>query len=86
MANKDYSGVGEQVFEVIVRQAAAGAPWREICAAPMQQHGIKPEDVEAEVERRKAAGYSPKPFSPIPILIVIAFIVILVCAVSSLHH
>ncbi len=30
------SGVRAQVFEVIVRQALAGAPWKEICAGPMQ--------------------------------------------------
>lgn len=44
--------VRAQVFEVIVRQAMAGAPWREICAAPMRVNNITPEDVEKEVERR----------------------------------
>lgn len=47
------SGVRAQVFEVIVRQALAGAPWREICAGPMQVNNITPEEVEAEVQRRK---------------------------------
>lgn len=48
------SGVRAQVFEVIVRQALAGAPWREICAGPMSVNNISPEEVEAEVKRRQA--------------------------------
>lgn len=48
------SGVRAQVFEVIVRQALAGAPWREICAGPMQVNGISPDEVESEVKRRQA--------------------------------
>ena len=48
------SGVRAQVFEVIVRQALAGAPWREICAGPMQVNNITAEEVEAEVKRRQA--------------------------------
>jgi hypothetical protein len=48
------SGVRAQVFEVIVRQALAGAPWREICAGPMQVNNITPEEVEQEVKRRQA--------------------------------
>ncbi len=47
------SGVRAQVFEVIVRQALAGAPWKEICAGPMQVNNITPEEVEAEVRRRE---------------------------------
>jgi RNA polymerase subunit RPABC4/transcription elongation factor Spt4 len=46
------AGVREQVLEVIVRQALAGAPWREICAGPMQVNNITPQEVEAEVRRR----------------------------------
>ena len=46
------SGVRQQVFEVIVRQAVAGAPWREICAGPMRVNNICAEDVEREVARR----------------------------------
>lgn len=46
------SGVRAQVFEVIVRQALAGAPWREICAGPMQVNNIDPQEVEDEVNRR----------------------------------
>jgi hypothetical protein len=48
------SGVRAQVFEVIVRQALAGAHWREICAVPMQINNISPEEVESEVKRRQA--------------------------------
>lgn len=46
------SGVRDQIFEVIVRQALAGAPWREICAAPMRVNNISEEEVQAEVDRR----------------------------------
>lgn len=44
--------IRQQVFEVIVRQALKGAPWREICAGPMQVNQITPEEVEAEVRKR----------------------------------
>jgi hypothetical protein len=47
------SGVRAQVFEVIVRQALAGAPWREICAGPMQVNNIQPEEVEEEIRKRR---------------------------------
>lgn len=46
------AGVREQVLEVIVRQALAGAPWREICAGPMQVNNITVQEVEEEVRRR----------------------------------
>lgn len=49
-------GVRAQVFEVIVRQAMAGAPWREICAGPMQVNNITAEEVEVEVARRRGQG------------------------------
>ncbi len=49
-------GVRAQVFEVIVRQAIAGAPWREICAGPMRVNNISPEEVEYEVDRRLNMG------------------------------
>ena len=48
-----------EVFEVIVRQALAGAPWREICASPMRRNNITAEEVEAEVERRRSGGAKP---------------------------
>ena len=32
-----------------------GAPWREICKAPMTAAGIDPEAVEAEVQRRRGS-------------------------------
>lgn len=47
-------GVRQQVFEVIVRQALAGAQWRELCAGPMQVNNISPEEVESEVKRRQS--------------------------------
>src|SRR5271156_1399569 len=46
------TGVRAQVFEVIVRQAIAGAPWREICAGPMAVNNITAEEVQAEADRR----------------------------------
>ncbi len=45
-------GIRSQVFEVIVRQAMAGAPWKEICLGPMQVNQITESQIQAEVERR----------------------------------
>ena len=42
------------------RQALAGAPWREICVGPMQVNNIAPEEVEAEVLRRKPVSTEPE--------------------------
>lgn len=47
------SGVRAQVFEVIVRQAMAGAPWLEICEGPLKVNNIHPDEIQAEVERRR---------------------------------
>jgi hypothetical protein len=59
----DYgSGVRGQVFEVIVRQALAGAPWREICAGPMEVNKIRVEDIETEVQRRRKILMDAKAF------------------------
>jgi len=44
--------IRDQVFEVIVRQALAGAPWRQICAGPMQVNNISENEVQKEVDRR----------------------------------
>jgi hypothetical protein len=46
-------GVRARVFEVIVRQGLAGAPWREICAGPMMVNAITTEEVDAEIARRR---------------------------------
>jgi len=46
-------GIRQQVFEVIVRQALKGAPWRELCAGPMQVNQITAEEIEAEVKKRR---------------------------------
>ena len=46
-------GVRQQVFEVIVRQALAGVPWKKICEGTMAVHAITEEEVEAEVRRRR---------------------------------
>ncbi len=45
-------GVRQQVFEVIVRQALAGAPWREICAVPLEANNISEAEIEAEIVKR----------------------------------
>jgi len=47
------SDVRSQVFEVIVRQAITGAPWREICARPLRVNQITADEVEAEVSKRR---------------------------------
>ncbi len=54
------SGTRAQVFEVICKQAMAGANWREVCAGPMQVNNISPEEVEAEVARRQGQLGKPK--------------------------
>jgi len=46
-------GVRGQVFEVIVRQGMAGAPWKMICAGPMAVNNITADEVEAEIRRRQ---------------------------------
>jgi hypothetical protein len=46
-------GVRAQVFEVVVRQGIAGAPWRSICAGPMAINNIDPDEVQREINRRK---------------------------------
>ncbi len=48
------TAVRAQVFEVIVRQALSGAPWRRICEGPMAVNDIAPEEVEDEVRRRRS--------------------------------
>ncbi len=48
------SSVKQQVFEVTIRQAMAGAPWREICMGPLKAVGIDPKEIEEELGRRKA--------------------------------
>lgn len=89
MESEGYSGVRGQVFEVVVRQALAGAPWREICAGPMQEHNITAEDVEAEVERRKRSVAEPNTRKPNVILLFVIIVAILAAvayAVVRLQH
>ena len=54
--NKYGARVRAQVFEVVVRQAIAGAPWQEICRGPMQVNNITIEEVEEEVQKRRGGG------------------------------
>lgn len=42
-----------RIFEVVVRQALGGAPWRAICAGPMVVNQITESEVEEEVRRRR---------------------------------
>jgi hypothetical protein len=58
------NGIRSQVFEVIVRQAIAGARWREICAVAMQANQITPEQIEEEIRRRQ--GGVERPSAPVP--------------------
>jgi len=51
------AGVRRQVFEVIVRQAIAGAPWQEICKGPMIVNNITEDEIKAEIARRKSPTY-----------------------------
>jgi hypothetical protein len=53
------SALRDQVFEVVVRHALAGAPWREICAGPMFVNDIDPAEIEEEVSRRKGSPNAP---------------------------
>jgi hypothetical protein len=48
------TSIKQQVFEVILRQAMAGAPWKEICKGPMKVNGIDPQEIEEELKRRQA--------------------------------
>jgi len=47
------ASIKQQVFEVIVRQAMAGAPWKEICKGPMIANGIDPKEIEEELSHRQ---------------------------------
>lgn len=60
------SGVRQQVLEVIVRQAIAGAPWREICAGPMEVNQITVEEVEEEIRRRRRGDDDKSQDCPVP--------------------
>jgi DNA-directed RNA polymerase sigma subunit (sigma70/sigma32) len=42
-----------QVFDDAVRQALAGAPLQEVCAALQSRYSITPEEIAAEVKRRQ---------------------------------
>jgi len=57
------SGIRSQVFEVIVRKAMSGEPWRETCLAPMRVNNITAEEVAREVDRRQAMARSSSPSS-----------------------
>lgn len=57
--------IRDQVFEVTVRQGLAGAPWREITAKALSSCNIDPDDVEAEIQRRKALT-NGSPNAPAP--------------------
>lgn len=40
MTNHSEDSNRKQIFDIIVKQSIAGAPWKEICARPMQVHNI----------------------------------------------
>ncbi len=56
------SSIRGQVFEVIVRQAMAGAPWREICQGPMQVNNISEAEIQAEINRRSIKPHADSSF------------------------
>jgi len=71
-SSEDYgTSVRARVFEAIVLQGMAGAPWREVCCRAMQMVSLTPEEIETEINRRKGGGGSaeapvvkkPKPSS-----------------------
>ena len=47
------TSIRQTVFEVIVLQALAGAPWWELCQGPMQLNHITTGEVEEELRRRR---------------------------------
>lgn len=53
------TSIKQQVFEVIVRQAMAGAPWRDICKGPMIANGIDPKEIEEELRHRQSRNFAP---------------------------
>ncbi len=87
MNQEKFSGSREQVLEVIVRQALAGAEWRQNCAGPMQENNISLEEVEAEVERRRVTGGPnvPKQNFILPIAFTI-IVTAIAFAVSKFQH
>ena len=54
LGSSDSKDRADSVFEVIVRQALAGAPWREINAGVMKFNSIQIHEVEFEVKRRQS--------------------------------
>lgn len=49
-------GVKDHVFELVVVQALAGVPWREVCAPELNTHQIAPFTVEEELSHRISGG------------------------------
>jgi hypothetical protein len=47
------AGIRDQILDMIVRQALVGMPWREHLELIMQANKISPEEVEAEIQKRK---------------------------------
>ncbi len=50
----------QAVFDIVVKQAVAGAPWKDLCRGPMEINGITEAEIEAEVGRRKALSQSTR--------------------------
>ncbi len=48
----------QAVFDIVVKQAVAGAPWKDLCRGPMEINGISIAEIEAEVSRRRALAQS----------------------------
>jgi tetratricopeptide (TPR) repeat protein len=50
----------QAVFDIVVKQAVAGAPWKDLCRGPLEINGITEAEIEAEVGRRKALAQSSR--------------------------
>jgi hypothetical protein len=56
-----FSDFRYKIIDIVVKQAQLGANWKEICKDVLLLHDILPEEIEAELERRKG-GDSPPNF------------------------
>lgn len=46
-------GERDRIFELVVNQAMKGAPWQSLYTGALTSNKIRPEEIEAEIRRRK---------------------------------
>lgn len=46
-------GERDRIFELVVSQAMKGAPWQSLYMGALTSNKIRPEEIEAEIRRRK---------------------------------